>query len=1001
MSAEGVGRCTRRCLIWLVGLSLLAVTAVVVFTAPTNAPRDAAYVAGLALACTYAWMGARRAPESMRLFGLLVATGISVSSLGDVLYLAEDWLGGPQDIRWSDIPHFATYPLLGGALIVAMFPRSGRRRVDPDTVIDALTVVTVLVLVLWNLSAQLGRDLDLSLPARLVWGAYPIADAVVMALVLRALSIRRSRELVGRSFAVGIGCWVTADVVMNVYSRNDLVLGVLGPCWLLGTVLMARGTWHTPSGTRVEDAESDFPGRHLGRISIAILPLLVPPVLSIVNNARDAGYHSYTLFTGMVVLIGLAFWRTARMLSAQQASRAEVVQSRRFHARLAANSSDAVIVVDGNAGLLSGSERYRSLLGSEPPRSREAWLERLRLDDTSELARAFDAALRAPGVPHTVEVQTDPTSPGPSWLSARIVNLIGDPDVRGIVVSLSDITDRKEIEYQLAQARDAALEASRAKSAFLATMSHEIRTPMNGVIGLTRLLLTTEQDERQRTYAEGVRTAGEGLLTIINDILDFSKVEAGRLELETIDVDVLQIVEDAADTVAEGARAKGLELVAHAAPELASLGLRGDPSRLRQVLLNLVANAVKFTERGEVVVRAGVDDRDSERAVVRFEVADTGIGIPPEAQADLFDAFSQADSTTTRQYGGTGLGLAIVRQFVSAMGGEVGMTSEPGLGSTFWFTVPLERTGDDPAPVPSPLGGVRALVVDDNLSHRSILEEQLAAWGMRVDVVDSARTAVRSIEQAADRGTPYELAVIDLGLPGMDGLALAGLLSTNPVDPAGPPLGIVLLTAGAEVSDREARDAGVGARVAKPVHLAELRKAVLGVLDAIPGDEQAPVSTPISAEARVHRGHLLVVEDSDINQMVAVGLLQGLGFTAEVAEDGVSALAALESGDFAAVLMDCQMPVMDGYEATRRLRAWEGDDARSSGHLPVIAMTASVTDGERERCTAAGMDDFVAKPVSPEELDAALRRWVPLSLPGSLPRDPGPRNPVAAGRSAR
>ncbi|MGY2873923.1 two-component system, sensor histidine kinase and response regulator [Marmoricola sp. URHA0025 HA25] len=526
-----------------------------------------------------------------------------------------------------------------------------------------------------------------------------------------------------------------------------------------------------------------------------------------------------------------------------------------------------------------------------------------------------------------------------------------------------------ELRRDLAGARDDALAASRAKSTFLATMSHEIRTPMNGVIGLNELLLTTSLDERQRQYAEGVQTAGQGLLGVINEILDFSKIESGHLELEEIDFDLVELVESVAEIVGEPAMAKGLELLAYCSPELPS-GLRGDPHRIRQVLLNLAGNAVKFTAQGEVIVRVGLDDRVDDRYVVRFEVTDTGIGLAPQDRDRLFEPFSQADSSTTREYGGTGLGLSISRQLVDAMGGQLAVQSSPGAGSTFWFAVPLELSHEVPVPTSSAsssLIGLRVLVVDDNATNRTILHDQLHHWEMSVDVVDGAGPAMERLREASLAGRPYDVGLLDLCMPDVDGLDLARRIQAEPTL-AGVPL--VLMTSGPTVTDAEARAASISAALTKPVLMSRLRRTLERVVADRAPDEPVAVPDPTSVGSR---GTVLVVDDGEVNQLVAAGLLTHLGYTPEMAGDGRQAVELLGRRSFDAILMDVQMPVMDGYDATREIRRLEGGGRRT----PIIAMTATVTDGERERCLAAGMDDYLAKPIEKKVVLAMLERWVP------------------------
>ncbi|MEY2591391.1 MAG: two-component system, sensor histidine kinase and response regulator [Acidimicrobiaceae bacterium] len=660
------------------------------------------------------------------------------------------------------------------------------------------------------------------------------------------------------------------------------------------------------------------------------------------------------------------------------ATRAREVQTSADELRLLTDAAPiGIFQTDGENRYVYTNPRWSEITGIAPEDAAgRKWGTILSFEDRGELVD-FTPDLSRGGAErtelcHRFEIRPPGSVSRIVLITAKLIPQT-DGGFAGWVGTLADVTAEVGAEAAMSTARDEANEASRLKSDFLTNMSHEIRTPMNGVIGMTDLLLETDLDDRQRDYAQTVRNSSEALLTIINDILDFSKIEAGKLDVEDIEFSVASIVHDVVDLLAGPAQAKDLELVAAVESSVPAV-VRGDPGRVRQVLTNLIGNAIKFTKAGEIAVLVtGTKVVDGE-TIVRFEVSDTGDGIEPDKLALIFQPFVQADTSTSRKYGGTGLGLAISGQLVALMRGDCGVSSRLGLGSDFWFTICVHADAGqvmhDLLTPQAGFAGVKALIVDDNATQRNILADCLSAWGMTVLTAEGGGGALETLRAAAADGRPFAVAVVDRFMPGMDGLQLKDAIG----DDAALSTPVVLMTGLGHERDLGIAAAGVSASLSKPVHREELRaclRVALGLQTAHAASTAGHTRRPAPSGERAV-GRLLLAEDNLINQKVAVAMLSSAGYVVDTVPDGAAAVLAVAAQRYDAILMDCQMPELNGYEATAAIRAQEGTDR----HTPIIAMTAGARGEDRQRCLAEGMDDYLAKPVSKDALLALVARSV-------------------------
>ncbi len=911
----------------------------------------------------------RSANASMRVLPLVVGAACISWSLGD-LVLTIERLGGtsPSVPSFADLFYVGFFPLcyLGFMTPIRHGKKGSLLSTALDGVVAAFAAAALSAAYLFHpvLHATGGGDMS-----TVVSMAYPVGDSLLLALSIGALAVlpRTYRPFFALA-SVAMVFNVIGDLfnLLSTASRVGYVANAV--VWPISLLLLAVAIWAQPvlveklSNMRAVNAEHTSAEKRAGYVVPAMgaavgIAIMVSATLNHIDRSAVA------LATTAIIASGLRLAITVR--------EDQILSTARFRS-LIENAADLIVIAEDNFSVAYITPSSQRILGFRPedlvgtalttnvhPDDADAFIDQLR-----ELSSGLDSSTTS-----TFEYRLRDARGSWRTIAWTATDLRNDPSVRGYVLNGADVTEERRAGQDLVTARDAALSASKAKSEFLSTMSHEIRTPMNGVIGLTELLLGTTMDADQLELASGIKVSAENLLAIINDILDFSKIEAGRLEVEEIAFNVAGVADDVGRILASAAANKELELLIDVHPDVPG-SLMGDAVRLQQVLLNLGANAVKFTVEGEVVIRVSLASEYRDRSDVRFEVIDTGIGIAPEDQQRLFGAFAQADSSTTRKFGGTGLGLTISRQLVELMGGEMNLDSAPGRGSRFWFDLSFRRVDaitDDPDT--TSLDGRRALVVDDNATNRMILRRQLRSWGVEAVEASSGPEALALALAAAREGREFDIGVLDLNMPEMDGIELASHLKADPS--TATTMLFLLSSSGERLGVAETKLRGFAASLTKPIRQSELYDCLITSLS----DEDVCALEAIAeahGQVGVARGTILLVEDNKMNQLVGSKVLAKLGYAFDIARHGGEAVQAAMLNSYDAILMDCQMPEMDGYEATQHIRRFESGNRRT----PIIAMTAAAMEGDRERCLEAGMDDYITKPVRPDVIAAVIERWV-------------------------
>ena len=911
----------------------------------------------------------RAANSAMRVLPLVVGVACLSWAFGDVVVTIEQLGGGTPSVpSFADIFYVGFFPLcyLGFMSPIRHGNKGSFVTTSLDGIIAAFGAAAVCAAYLFHpvLRATQGGDMS-----TIVSMAYPVGDFLLLALSVGALAVlpRTYRPFFALA-SVAMVINVVGDMfnLLQTSSRVGYVANAI--VWPISLMLLAVAIWIQPvlveklTNMKAVNAEHASKGKAAG-YAVPALGAAAGVAIMVSATIGHIDRSAVALATATIIAAGARLALTVR--------EDQMLSTARFRS-LIENAADLIVIAEDNLSIAYITPSSLRVLGVAPAAlvgtSLRANVHPDDLEDFTDQLRQLSLGLDA-STSASFECRIRDAAGSWRHIAWTATDLRDDPSIRGYVLNGGDVTHERRAAQDLVAARDAALSASKAKSEFLSTMSHEIRTPMNGVIGLTELLLGTTLDGDQLELASGIKVSAENLLAIINDILDFSKIEAGRLEVEEIAFNVEGVADDVGRILAAAAANKGLELLVDVHPDVPE-SLMGDAVRIQQVLLNLAANAVKFTSVGEVVIRVSLRHEYRDRADVRFEVIDTGIGIAAEDQQRLFGAFAQADSSTTRKFGGTGLGLAISRQLVELMGGELNLDSTPGHGSTFWFDLSCRRIDAITDDVESgALDGRRALVVDDNATNRMILRRQLRAWGVEAVEAASGPEALALAAEAAREGREFDIGVLDLNMPDMDGIELAQHLKADPSTAATTLF--LLSSSGERLGVSETRLKGFAASLTKPVRQSELYDCLITSLS----DEDI---SALEAIAEAHgpvgenRGSILLVEDNKMNQLVGSKVLDKLGYHFDIASHGGEAVQAVMLRHYDAILMDCQMPEMDGYEATGHIRRVEGD----SRHTPIIAMTAAAMEGDREKCLAAGMDDYITKPVRPDVIAAVIERWV-------------------------